>query len=266
MATVYAIVADQHKHKDGPWPLMTQKVVGLIGNRTDTRVLDIATGPGQPGITIAQTLPNSKVYCTDISADMIAKCKATVQDKGLGNVTASTASAEDLSQFPDNTFDVVTCCYGYMFSEDKVLALSETLRVLKPGGSLIATTWDEASILEICKEVMRKVLGAESPAPVLNPLSLAGEGLFKSLILEAGFKSELIERSTSTYPFDLSADKELQYKIGTLIIKPKLDELDAHEVARETFFSIIGKYGDVSGGGLILPRNTFAMTIARKDA
>ena len=37
---------------------------------------------------------------------------------------------------------VVTCCYGYMFPTEKETALAETLRVLKPGGTLVATTWD----------------------------------------------------------------------------------------------------------------------------
>ena len=44
---------------------------------------------------------------------------------------------EDLP-FDDNKFDVITCCYGYMFCEDKLKALQESYRVLKTGGMLVA--------------------------------------------------------------------------------------------------------------------------------
>ena len=47
----------------------------------------------------------------------------------------------DLAEFADNSFDVVTSCYGYMFVEDKQKAFEETFRVLKPGGTLVATYW-----------------------------------------------------------------------------------------------------------------------------
>ena len=46
----------------------------------------------------------------------------------------------------DASYDVVTCCYGYMFPTEKETALAETLRVLKPGGTLVATTWDILSV------------------------------------------------------------------------------------------------------------------------
>jgi hypothetical protein len=36
------------------------------------------------------------------------------------NLKAMIADAVDLSAFDSNSIDVVTCCYGYMFPEDKV--------------------------------------------------------------------------------------------------------------------------------------------------
>ena len=54
--------------------------------------------------------------------------------KDVPNVTPLLANAEDLSTIDDNSMDIVTCCYGYMFPADKDKALEETFRVLKPGG------------------------------------------------------------------------------------------------------------------------------------
>ena len=50
---------------------------------------------------------------------------------------------QDLNEWEDASVDVVVCCYGIMFPADKVKALSEVHRVLKPGGKLIATYWLE---------------------------------------------------------------------------------------------------------------------------
>ena len=42
----------------------------------------------------------------------------------------------------DQTFDVVVIQFGVMFFPDKAKALSETRRVLRPGGALIFNVWD----------------------------------------------------------------------------------------------------------------------------
>ena len=111
-----------------------------MNDRPAGKVLDIATGPGQPNISVAKAFPDATVVLSDVSEDMLAK--ATAASKDLPNTSTVIANAEDLP-YGDNEFDVVTCCYGYMFCEDKAKALQESYRVLKPGGMLVATTWDK---------------------------------------------------------------------------------------------------------------------------
>ena len=67
---------------------------------------------------------------------------ATNATSHLSNVKVQLADAQNLEGMSDASYDVVTCCYGYMFPTEKETALAETLRVLKPGGTLVATTWD----------------------------------------------------------------------------------------------------------------------------
>ena len=40
------------------------------------RVLDLASGPGEPATTLAKALPAAAVTCTDYAADMVSKAKA----------------------------------------------------------------------------------------------------------------------------------------------------------------------------------------------
>ena len=131
-ALAYNKVAENHKHPKGPWSVMTETVAKEIGSN-DATILDIASGPGQPAAMIAGRITNAKVIATDCSEDMIKAAKDA--HKNVSNMTVQLADAQDLSTFADNSIDVVTCCYGYMFPEDKEKALKETLRVLKPNGN-----------------------------------------------------------------------------------------------------------------------------------
>ena len=131
--------------------------------------------------------------------------------------------------FEDASVDVLTCCYGFMFPADKALALRECFRVLRPGGTLIATTWDKTNMVNVVKDVMTAVLGKEPPPPPINPLALSEPGLFEGMLTDAGFTD--VSTTTSTYPFDFGKDPAFQFKIGTLMVKDKLVELGAEAVA-----------------------------------
>ena len=130
---------------------------------------------------------------------------------------------------------------------------------------IIATTWDRVDILKISKDVMTAVLGFEPPPPPLNPMSLSEPGLFEKMLQETGFVS--IKQSTSTYPFDFGNDKTFQFKVGTILLKEKIDEIggEAWKVAEESFWENIGKYTETtSDGTMIMPENTFRMSVAYK--
>ena len=138
VAAAYNKMAENHKHPRGPWKMMTDEVAKNVGSKNAT-VLDLASGPGQPAASIAAQLTNAEVIATDFSEDMVAAAAKTHKD--VKNLTVQWADAQDLNAFTDNSFDVVTCCYGYMFPEDKYKALQETLRVLKPNGKITLPTY-----------------------------------------------------------------------------------------------------------------------------
>lgn len=261
-AAVYSKIANQHFHEDGPWPIMKDKVVQMAAGGKALSIMDLATGPGQPGISIAEALPGSKIVLSDINEDMIEKSRKASEH--LSNVDCCLADMIDLSAFPDESFDIVVCCYGFMFPEDKARSLSETHRILKKGGAMIATTWDNVDMLPLMKDIMTDVLGFVPPPPPLNPMSLAEPGLFEGLVEDAGFSNITVSRSK--YPFDLGDDPEFQYKVATLLVKDKITELDAHDKAKKAFTTHKDKYGTLTADGtLLLTENTFKLTIATKS-
>ena len=115
---------------------------GLEFKSTD-HVLDIASGTGEPGLTIAsQYVKNGKVIATDLSEKMLDIAMEKARARSLSNFEVQVADACDLP-FEDASFDAVSCRLGFMFFPDMEQAAREMMRVLKPGGKLIATVWAE---------------------------------------------------------------------------------------------------------------------------
>ena len=102
-----------------------------------SRVLDIAAGTGDLTLLISKRVgPQGSVILSDINEQMLQAARARLAKAGIpDNVEFLRADAENL-QFEDDTFDAVTIGYGIRNFTDKMKALREILRVLKPGGQL----------------------------------------------------------------------------------------------------------------------------------
>src|SRR3954470_18656765 len=102
--------------------------------------LDIASGTGEPGLSIARRSPNGRVVLTDLAPEMLDVAARRASAQRLGNVETRVCSADDLP-FDDGTFDSVSVRFGYMFFPDGDKATAEFARVLKPGGRLCSSVW-----------------------------------------------------------------------------------------------------------------------------
>jgi len=106
----------------------------------DQQHLDIASGTGEPGLSIARLSPEGRVVLTDLSAEMLDVARRRADAHGITNVETNVCSADDLP-FSDATFDSVSVRFGYMFFPDMDKATAEFARVLKPGGRLCSSVW-----------------------------------------------------------------------------------------------------------------------------
>jgi ubiquinone/menaquinone biosynthesis C-methylase UbiE len=106
----------------------------------DQQHLDIASGTGEPGLTIARLAPRGRVVLTDLSAEMLDVAARRAEAQGISNIETQVCSADDLP-FADATFDSVSVRFGFMFFPDMAKASAEFARVLKPGGRLGASVW-----------------------------------------------------------------------------------------------------------------------------
>ena len=107
------------------------RLAELLEPQPDWQVLDVATGGGHTAFKLAPFVAH--VVATDITPEMLANTAKGAQERGLTNVDAETADAENLP-FADDQFDVVVCRIAAHHFGDNGRFLSEAARVLKPDG------------------------------------------------------------------------------------------------------------------------------------
>jgi arsenite methyltransferase len=105
--------------------------------REGESVLDIGCGGGVDTM-IAATMagPTGRVVGVDMSSEMVERARENLSQTHLANVSFQESSAENLP-FPDKDFDVVISSGVFNLIPDKLKALREVFRVMRPGGRLM---------------------------------------------------------------------------------------------------------------------------------
>ena len=171
---------------------MADEIIRLIKPVENDLVLDVASGTGEPGLTIATMLKGGKVIAIDLAEGMLEVAKENATRRGIKNFEIVTCDVCELP-FADNTFDAVSCRMGFMFFPDMLLAAKEMVRVLKPGGRIAVTVWSgpernlwASSIMGIINNNME----LESPPPEAPGLfRCAGSGFIADLFKQAGLRN-----------------------------------------------------------------------------
>ena len=167
---------------------MADEIIRLLKPKDNDVVLDVASGTGEPGLSIAARLRGGIVVATDLSEGMLKVARENAVRQGIKNFEIVASDVSELP-FQDNSFDSVSCRFGFMFFPDMLLAAKEMVRVLKPGGRIAATVWSgpernlwASSIMGIISKNMQLV----SPPP-------GAPGLFRCA--KSGFVADLFEQA-----------------------------------------------------------------------
>lgn len=107
-------------------------------------VLDVAAGPGEPSLTIAEVVgPTGSVTCTDAVPEMVAAAQSEALKRSIKNISFQQCVADALP-FEDNSFDAAVSRLGVMFFPDPVAGVREMLRAIKPESSVTFAVWHES--------------------------------------------------------------------------------------------------------------------------
>lgn len=132
----------------------TNQLLKYLSPSSNSKVIDIACGKGTTAIFIAERF-GCNVTAIDIDAKLIEEAKYLTKKKGLKNkITYYVGDALKLP-FNDNEFDIAVSQAMLVLIDDKVKAIKEANRVIKPGGKAgwLELSWKK----EITKEFIEKV-------------------------------------------------------------------------------------------------------------
>jgi SAM-dependent methyltransferase len=107
------------------------------------KVLDFGCGWGRMLRFYLKDLDSADLHGTDFLEEVVDVCKATNPWCRFG----ANAALPPLP-YPDNTFGLVYCysVFSHLAEESHLAWLAEFRRVLRPGGLVVATTWDREFI------------------------------------------------------------------------------------------------------------------------
>ncbi len=169
---------------------VTQALIedGLIGS--GHAVLDIATGPGEPALSVAGVVgPEGKVFGIDPVPEMVAAARRAADRLGFRNTQFDVAFVEHLP-FPADTFDAVVSRFGVMFIPSPVDAVREMLRVLKPGRRLALAVWHLAErnpFFHTLSRVIERYVDSPPSAPdAPDAFRFGSPGKLRDVLGEAG--------------------------------------------------------------------------------
>ncbi len=194
---------------------LSERMVELAAIAPGSRVLDIATGLGEPAVSAARRAgPTGSVLATDLSAEMLGYGRQRAQRLGLGNIVFEEMDAQALA-VPEAAFDAALCRWGLMFLPDLAAALAGIRRCLKPGGRFVAAIWgpaEGAPGVGLGGRVIRAHLGMAPPEEGAGtPFAFSDVGAFERVVEAAGFTEVQGEWVTVPFVFE-SAEEFIQFR------------------------------------------------------
>ena len=125
-----------------------QMIIKEVGIKSGEKVLDLASGSGNPAISIASFMKKrGQVFCTDITPSMLIVARQRAQHLNL-KILKFIISDMQSQPFESEFFDAITCRFGIMFAKNKfnVVSVNKTRYILPSVLTLIGVCLGISSI------------------------------------------------------------------------------------------------------------------------
>jgi ubiquinone/menaquinone biosynthesis C-methylase UbiE len=224
---------------------VTQSLVDYAQPQPGMKILDLASGTGEPAITLASRVGREgHVTALDVSSELLEIADQRARERNLGNFSIQQADAHKLP-FADQQFDLVTSRFGVMFFSDIDRALREVHRVLKPSARGCFVVWgpSQQPYFSSMFGVVVRHVGEPAIAPQgPDPFRFGNSGSLSRVLQTAGFRN--VDEETRTVPWAWPGSAEEVWEYAQSVSMPFRSLLDRvpkdkwNDINREIYESV----------------------------
>lgn len=163
----WELVAPHYEYDVAPlFRRFAEEALRLAAPSPEARVLDVAAGTGTLALLAARSV--ARVDAVDFAPTMVERLQARAAELGMAHVRAQVADGQSLP-FDDATFDAAFSLAGVIFFPDRARGLAELARVVRPGGTVVVSSWPPATgVIGTLFRTIAELSGAPSgPGPAL---------------------------------------------------------------------------------------------------
>ncbi len=177
------------------------ELVKRIGITQGLKVLDLGCGDGTTAIPAARL--GADVLGVDIARNLVEAGNRRAAREGLTNCRFQEGDATDLSELPDQAFDLVVSVFGAMFAPRPFDVAKEMVRVTRPGGRIVMGNWipnDPTLVAQILR-----ISSSYTPPPpegFVSPMTWGVESHVIERFGAAGIPADRISFERDTFTFN----------------------------------------------------------------
>lgn len=191
------------------------------------RVLDIGCGTGATTRHAARAASAGDALGVDLSSAMVEVARQRAADAGLRNVQFEQADAQ-VHPFEPGGYDVAIGRTSAMFFGDRMAALANIARALRPGGRLVLLTWQPPEANEWWQELTTALAAGRDlpppPADAPSPFSLSDPDVIRPVLDRSGYVDVALEPVTA--PMWFGCDTDDAHRLMSGFLGWMLDGLD----------------------------------------
>ncbi|MGI8928844.1 MAG: class I SAM-dependent methyltransferase [Candidatus Limnocylindrales bacterium] len=185
------------------------------------RVVDVGSGTGTLALAALRRWRRAEVTATDAAAGMLDFARARAEEAGLtadGRLAFAAGAADELP-VATGSFDVAVSSFVLQLVPDRLAALAEIRRVLRPTGLLAYVTWldrDSREPFRAAEEFDEAVYDLEIDEPEEPDQSIAGDVRSARAAADELRRAGFIRASAreETLVFDWTMESYLDYKLA----------------------------------------------------
>jgi len=166
---------------------VAELLIERVGAGPGLSLLDVATGNGN--VALAAARAGAAVTGVDLTPKLVEAARGRALAAGL-EIEFVEGDAEALP-FAEQSFDLVTSCFGVMFAPRQRLAAGELVRVARPGATIAIAAWTPAGFVGTTFRTSGRYM-PDPPAGFVPPVAWGEQehvaGLFEGTGVELSFE------------------------------------------------------------------------------